>query len=131
MTVCSLFKMSNAYNQASVDVGGVSPPEQHSPGVENIPPPGGPVVQGATPAPPQPILLLPPQGDLVPQMRYGIRANNRGRFHPEPPIMFAVGNQSGIPLQDAMEERYEGLVGRDEGMFVGCDSTAISFRIQV
>ena len=87
----------------------------------------------ATPAPPQPqpVPLLPPQGALVPQMRYDVRANNRGGFHPEPPIVFAVGDQSGIPLQDAIDGRFEGLVGRDEEMFVGCGCNSISLRIQV
>lgn len=76
-------------------------------------------------------LPLPLPRMLVPQRKYSIRANNRRGFNPEPPIMFAVGNQTGMSLQDAMDERYEGLVGRDDGMFVGCDCTAISLRIEV
>jgi len=31
----------------------------------------------------------------------------------------------------AMDEKYAGLVGRDDGMFVGCDCTAISLRLEV
>jgi hypothetical protein len=52
-------------------------------------------------------------------------------FLSEAPIQFSVGNQSGMSLQDAMDEKYEGLVGRDDGMFLGCDCTAISLRLEV
>ena len=45
--------------------------------------------------------------------------------------MFVVHNQSGMPLQDAMDGKFAGLVGRDEEMIVRCNSTAISLRIQV
>jgi hypothetical protein len=78
-----------------------------------------------------PLWSLPPnpQRVLVPQRR--IETYSKRDFHPEPPILFAVGDQSGMSLEDAMNERYEGLVGRDDGMFVGRDCTAISLRIEV
>ncbi|KAF9785303.1 hypothetical protein BJ322DRAFT_822813 [Thelephora terrestris] len=122
---------SNSYNQASVDVGGCKPPGQYSQGIENTPSPEGSMVQQGVLDFPQTLFLLPPRGDLVPQMRYGMRTNKKGGFCPAPPITFAVGNQSGILLQDAIDERFEGLLARDDGMFVGCRSTAISFRIQL
>ncbi|KAF9649174.1 hypothetical protein BDM02DRAFT_3095106 [Thelephora ganbajun] len=59
-----------------------------------------------------------------------MKASGKRGFNPEPPIRFAIGDQSGMPLQDAMDERYEGLVGRDDGVFLGCDCTAISLRIE-
>lgn len=74
-------------------------------------------------------VLLPHRGLLVPQVVYGI--HDSGGFGQEPPTMFVVDNQRGIPLQDAMEEKYEGLVGRDERMFSRCGSSMISCRIQV
>jgi len=75
--------------------------------------------------------LPPPQRVLVPQRQYSIKANGKRRFNPEPPIRFAVGDQTGMPLKDAIDERYEGLVGRDDGMFLGRECTAISLRIEV
>lgn len=75
-------------------------------------------------------LPLPPRRVLVPQRKYSIKASSKRGFNPEPSIRFAVGEQSGMSLQDAMDEKYEGLVGRDDGMFVGCDCTAISLRIE-
>lgn len=68
---------------------------------------------------------------LVPQRKYEIKTSSKRGFRPEPPIRFAVGDQNGMSLQDAIDERYEGLVGRDDGMFLGCDCTAISLRIEV
>lgn len=92
---------------------------------------GGSTVQvGGIPVPLW-TLPLPPRRVLVPQRQYSIKANSRRGFNPEPPIRFAVGDRSGMSLQDAINERYEGLVGRDDGMFVGCDCTAISLRIEV
>jgi hypothetical protein len=78
-----------------------------------------------------PLWSLPPnpQRVLVPQRR--IETYSKRDFHPEPPILFAVGDQSGMSLEDAMNERYEGLVGGDDGMFVGRGCTAISLRIEV
>ena len=72
-----------------------------------------------------------PQPILVPQRMYGMKTSSKRSFRREPPIKFAVGDQNGMPLQDAMDEKYEGLVGRDDGMFLGCDCTAISLRIEV
>jgi hypothetical protein len=57
-------------------------------------------------------------------------ADNRRGFNPHSPIMFAVGDRSGISLQDAMDENYRGLLGRDDGMFFGSSRTAISLRVQ-
>ena len=99
------------------------------PAFENLSAAGGSSVQvGGSQVP---LLYFPPnlQRVLVPQRR--IDTYSKRDFHPEPPILFAVGDQSGMSLEDAMNERYEGLVGRDDGMFVGCGCTAISLRIEV
>ena len=69
--------------------------------------------------------------EWVPQVRYGVRANGGRRFNGELPITFAIGVQAGMSLHDAINERYEGLVGRDDEMFTTCECTAISLRIQV
>jgi len=110
---------------------GVKPFEPYPPALEGFPVPGGSSVHVDGIQVPLWTVPLPPQGILVPQRRYGIGAKGRRGFNPEPSIRFTVGNQSGMSLQDAMDERYEGLVGRDDGMFVGCDCTAISLRLEV
>lgn len=125
-----LFKVPSTYDQCSGDVGGTSPPQQHPQGPENTQARDTSMVSGDTMAPLYP-LLLPPPGELVPQTPYGIMANNRRGFNAGPPIMFVVGDRSGISLQSAMDECYKGLLGRDDGMFVGSPCTAISLRIQV
>lgn len=133
--------MPDGYDQGAEgssqrNVGGVVPFEPyHPPGLENIPALEGPMVQGDTqvplytvpPAPPP----LPPRRELVPQAMYGGKANSKRGFNREPSITFAVDNQSGFSLEDAFNEKYEGLVGRDDGMFVGGGRTAISLRLQV
>jgi len=130
--------MSESYTQnievgwddAQRSIGGVNPFEPYPPAFENYSVAGGSTVQADGVQVPL-WTLPPPQRLLVPQRQYSIKANGKRRFNPEPPIRFAVGGQSGMPLQDAIDERYEGLVGRDDGMFLGRDCTAISLRIEV
>ena len=112
------------------DVGGVVPFEPYPLGPESLPAQGSPMVQGGVQAPLH-IPPFPPLGDLVPQPRYGHKANSKTEYHREPPITFVVRGRSGMSLQDAIGGTYEGLVDRDEEMFVGCGRTAISLRIQV
>jgi hypothetical protein len=112
------------------NVGAVVPFEQYPFGLGDFQALADPIVQGSIQVPPH-ITPLPPQPELVPQVKYGGRANTRRGFNRVPPITFAVGDRVGILLQDALNERYEGLVDRDDGMFVGCGCTAISLRIQV
>lgn len=94
------------------------------------------MVEGGTQGP-LPLHPLPPHRELVPQVKYGGKANTKTRFTREPPITFAIGDQAGmtlqtgISLQDALDEKFVGLVDRDEGMFIGCRCTAISLRLQV
>lgn len=112
-------------------VAGVNPFEPYQSAVESISAAGGSAVQiGGIQVP---LWTLPqvPQRVLVPQRKYGIKTTSKRVFRPEPPIRFAVGNEEGMSLQDAMDEKYEGLVGRDDGMFLGCNCTAISLRIEV
>ena len=132
-------KISELYDSQSIEewdnsqrsIAGVNPSEPYPPVLEDFSAAGGSTVQvGGIPVPLW-TLPLPLPRVLVPQRKYSIRAKNRRGFNPEPRIQFDVGNQAGMSLQDAMEERYEGLVGRDDGMFVGCDCTAISLRIEV
>lgn len=136
------FKISGSYSRsveefadAQRDVEGVYPFEPHPLPLEDFSAAGGSTVQiGGVPVPlwtvPFP-MLLPPRGLLVPQRKYKIKANGKRGFNAEPSIRFSVGNESGMSLQDAMDEKFEGLVGRDDGVFLGCDSTAISLRIEV
>jgi hypothetical protein len=134
-----LFQISESYPQKVGEwddnnkrsIAGVSSFEQYPPGLEGFPAAGGSTVQVGGTLVPSWTLPLPPWRVLVPQRRYVVGANSRRGFNPEPPIMFAIGNQSGMSLQDAMDERYEGLVGRDDAMFIGCNCTAISLRIEV
>ena len=70
-----------------------------------------------------------PQRVLVPQRMFRIETSSKRKFRPNPPIKFAVGNQDGMSLQDAIDEKYEGLIGRDDEMVF--DFTAISLRIEV
>jgi len=132
------FMMSESYTQnveAEWDnthqrtIGGVNPFEPYPPAFENFSITGGSMVQADGIQMPL-WILPPPQRMLVPQRQYTIKSNGKRRFNPELPITFAVGDQSGMPLQDAMDERYEGLVGRDDGMFIGRERTAISLRIE-
>lgn len=134
---CSLPKMSDGYDQdvqeldySERDIGGVIPFEPYSRGLENFPAPGVPVVQGNIEVPPH-TPPLPLRRELVPQARYGDKANSKRGFNREPSITFAVGTQDGMSLQDAMNEKYEGLVGRDDEMFVGWGCTAFSLRVEV
>lgn len=131
--------MSDGYDQSTGheeldssqrDIGGVIPFEPYPLGFENFPAPGGPMVQGGIQVPLH-IPPLPPRRELVPQARYGGKANSKRGFNREPPITFAVNDRDGMSLQDAMNEKYEGLEGRDDSMFVGCGCTAISLRLQV
>ena len=77
-----------------------------------------------------PLWTVPPRV-LVPQKMYGMKTSSKRRFRRELPIKFVVGGQDGMSLQDAMDQKYEGLVGRDDGMFLGCGCTAISLRLEV
>lgn len=131
--------MSESYSQSSEEwddtqrsIAGVNPFEPYPLALESFPAAGGSTVQGGIQVPVW-TLPVPPlfRGVLVPQRKYSIKASSKRGFNPEPPIRFAVGNQSGMSLQDAMNEKYEGLDGRDDGMFLGCDCTAISLRIEV
>jgi hypothetical protein len=45
-------------------------------------------------------------------------------------IRFSVKGRCGYPLEDALRERYAGLDGRDDKMFVDCKSS-ISLRLEV
>jgi len=112
-------------------IAGVNPFEPYPQILEGFSAAGGSTVQVGGISVPLWTLPLPPRRVLVPQRQYGIKANNRRGFNQELPIRFTVGDRSGMSLQDAIDERYEGLVGRDDGMFVGCDCTAISLRIEV
>jgi hypothetical protein len=132
-----LLKMSDDYDQSpdgfdysERNVGGVNPLEPYPPGLENIPAPGYPMPQSSIQVPSR-IPFLTPRRELVPQAMYGGKANGKKGFNRELPITFAVGDQDGMSLQDAMNEKYERLTGRDDGMFIGCGCTAISLRIQV
>jgi len=117
-------------DNAQRSVAGVYPFEPHPLPLEDFSAEGGSTVQvGDIPVPLWNIPLLP-RGLPVPQRQYRIKAGKRG-FYPEPPIRFNIGNESGMSLQDAIDEKYEGLAGRDDGMFLGCECTAISLRIEV
>ena len=59
-----------------------------------------------------------PQRVLVPQRVFRIRGSRKREFRRESPIKFALKDQDGISLQDAMDEKYEGLIGRDDGTFL-------------
>ena len=127
--------MSDSYTQsveaewdgAQRSIAGVNPFEPYLPALENLSAAGGSTIEIEGPQIP---LWTLPQRVLVPQREYGVKTNIRN-FHPKPPIRFAVGDHGGMSLQDAMDEKYEGLVGRDDGMFLGCDCTAISLRLEV
>lgn len=133
------FKMSESYSQGAEpewdddkrSIAGVHPFEPFPSVVETLSAAGGSTVQIGGIQVPLWTLPLAPQRVLVPQRKYGIRTSSKRGFHPEPPIKFSVENQDGMSLQDAMDEKYEGLIGRDDGMFLGCDCTAISLRIEV
>ena len=134
---CSPFKMLDGCNISTGEldysqrnVGGIVPFESYPLGLENFPTLGGPMVQAGIQLPVY-TPPLPPRRQLVPQAKYGDKGNSKRGFNREPPITFDVGDQNGMSLQDAMDEKYSGLVGRDDGMFVGCGCTAISLRIQV
>ena len=121
------------WDDAQRSIAGVNPFEPYPLALEGPSATGGSTVQvGGIQVPLWTLPLPPPlRRVLVPQRKYGIKANNKRGFNPEPPIRFAVGDQGGLSLQDAMDEKYEGLAGRDDGMFLGCDCTAISLRIEV
>lgn len=112
-------------------IAGVNPFEPYQSALESISAAGGSAMQIRGIQVPLWTLPLAPQRILVPQRKYGIKTSSKRGFHPEPPIKFDVGGQNGMLLEDAMNERYEGLVGRDDGMFLGCNCTAISLRIEV
>jgi len=134
---CSLCKISDGYNQSGEGsdhslrsgVRGLVPFEPYPLGLENFPAPGGSMVRGDVQVPLY-TLPLPPRLEFVPQVKYGVKVNSKRGFNPQSPITFSVGGQGGMLLQDAMGEKYEGLVGRDDPMFPGCRRTAISLRIQ-
>ena len=135
--VVPVFKVSDGNDQGpeevdynGQDVGGPIPGEQYPLDFENFPTLGGPMGEGGIQVP-LPLHPLPPHHDLVPQLRYGGKANTRTPFTREHPIIFVVKDQAGMSLLDAFHERFEGLVNRDDDMFVGCRCTAISLRIQV
>lgn len=128
--------MSDFYSQSTESewegaprsIAGIQPFEPYQSMAESLSAVGGSPVQiGGIQVP----LWTVPQRELVPQRMYGMKASSKRGFRREPPIKFAVGDQDGMSLQDAMDEKYEGLVGRDDGMFLGCDCTAISLRIEV
>ena len=121
------------WDDSQRSIAGIYPFEPYTPALEGFFAAGGSTMQvGGVPVPLWTLPLpLPPQRIFVPQRKYSIKTNGRRGFNPEPPIMFSVGDQTGMSLQDAMDERYEGLVGRDDGMFLNCDCTAISLRIEV
>ena len=134
-----LSKISDSYSQSAEtewndtqrSIAGVNLFEPYPPALESLPAAGGSSVQVGGIQVPLWSLPLNPQRVLVPQRQYGVKTNNKRGFTPEPPILFTVGNQSGMSLEDAKHERYEGLVGRDDGMFLESKCTAISLRIEV
>jgi len=130
--------MSGSYSQSTESewdgggaqriVAGVQPFEPYHSVAESLSAAGGSPVQiGGFQVP----IWTLPQRVLVPQRIYGMKTSSKRGFRREAPIKFAVGDQDGMLLQDAMDEKYEGLIGRDDGMFLGCNCTAISLRIEV
>jgi hypothetical protein len=46
-------------------------------------------------------------------------------------ILFDVNGKCGYPLRDALMERYSGLNGRDDRIFVDLGSSSIAMRLEV
>jgi len=65
---------------------------------------------------------------ILPQRQY--KARSKDIAHQYIPILFEVEGKIGMPLQDALDGKYSGLLNRDYPMFAGCGSS-ISVRLEV